>query len=106
MKISDFKNEDALDLLVEILDPIGVLFADKDFTDSITKGDKLKAVKVAITNHKEEILMILACLEGKKREEYQANIIEMTKQILEVFNDKELVDFFISQGLMKAEDVS
>lgn len=106
MKISDFKNEEALDLLVEILDPIGEIFSDKDFTDAITKGDKMKAVKLAINNHKEEILTILACLEGKKREEYQANILEMTKQILDVLNDKELVDFFISQGLMKAEDAS
>lgn len=106
MKISDFENEKALDLLVDILDPIGELFEDKKFTDSITQGNKMQAVKIAIKDHKESILIILSKLNGQTREEYKANIIDMTKQVLEVFNDEVLVDFFISQGLMRADDVS
>lgn len=106
MKITEFKNEEALDLLVDILEPTSELFDDKAFTKAITTSNKMEAVKIAVKDHKESILTILAKLNKQSRDEYQANLLEMTNQILEIFNDKELVDFFISQGLMKADDAS
>ena len=104
MKITDFKNEDALELIMDLIDPVGALFADQDFVDAIKKDKKLEAVKIAIKNHKSDIICVLARLNNMTVDEYEGNIITMTVQLLEILNDKELSDFFISQGLMEAED--
>lgn len=104
MKITDFKNEDALELIMDLIDPIGTLFADQEFVNAIKKDKRLDAVKIAIKNHKSDIIKVLARLNNKPVEEYEGNIITMTVQLLEILNDKELSDFFTSQGLMEAED--
>lgn len=106
MKITEFENEEALDLVVDIIEPVGRLFEDKMFVSAIQSGNRMKAVKIALREHQKDILFVLARMEGKKPEEYKGNIITMTKQILDILSDKELSDFFISQGLMEADDAS
>lgn len=104
MKITDFKNEGALELIMDLIDPIGRLFADQQFVDAVRKDKRLDAVKIAIKNHKSDIICVLARLNNKTVEEYEGNIISITTQLLEILNDEELSDFFISQGLMEEED--
>lgn len=104
MKISDFKNEEALDLLVEIIDPVSKMMTDQAFIAKLKGAKKMEAVKIILKDHKSEIIEILAKLNGQKVEEYQGTIITMTVQILEILNDEDLVDFFISQGLIEASE--
>ena len=104
MKISDFKNEEALDLLVDIIDPVSKMMTDQAFIAKLKGANKMEAVKIILKDHKSEIIEILAKLNGQKVEEYQGTIITMTVQILEILNDKDLVDFFISQGMIEAEE--
>lgn len=99
MKISQFENEEALDLLVAILEPTTKIFSDekvrKMFKNSKTK--KIEIVKDIVKLHKKEIIEILAALDGKEVGEYKGNVVTMTTQILELFNDPVLNDFFSSQ---------
>lgn len=105
-KISDYKNEEALELVVDLIEPVGRLFADQEFVKAVQAGKRLQAVKLAISNHKKDIILVLARLNDQTVEEYKGNIVTMTAQLIEIMNDEELSDFFISQDLMRGEDAS
>lgn len=101
MKISDFKNEDALDLLADIIDPTSRILTDIEVQNAI-KGNctRMHLVKLIIKKHKSDILEILARLDGKDPKDYSCDLISLTKSILDLLNDEVIVDFFKSQGQM------
>lgn len=100
MKITEYRNEDALDLLADIIGPASAIINDNVFRSKMQTEPKLTLVMYILKNHKRSIIEILARLEGKTVKEYDANVIQMTKSLLEIMNDKELIDFFRSQGQM------
>lgn len=104
-KLSEYKNEEALDLLAEIIEPVAEIFADKEFVNNIQKN-RMSAIKYLIKNHKKNILSILASMEGVPVEEYQCTIFSLPIALVNMFNDEELLDFFKSQGLKINEESS
>jgi hypothetical protein len=107
MKLSEYKNEDALDLLADILDPLSEILMDSEF-QKLTKesGTKMKVVQFLLKNHKKHIIEIMARLDNVPVEEYEMNVLTFPKKILEIMNDKELVDFFRVQGQMMEDGIS
>ena len=97
MKLSDYKNEDALDLLADIIDPVSEIKTDKELHQAIKGQNKLGVVKLIIKSHKAEILEILATLDGVPVDQYECNVFTLPVRILELVNDKELASFFTSQ---------
>lgn len=98
MKISDYKNEEALDLLCDILEPTSKIFGDPKLLAIMnSKATKIEAVRFAIKNHKAEVIQILARLENIPVKEYSCNLITITMSLLDILNDEELADFFTSQ---------
>lgn len=106
MKLSEYKNEDALDLLADILDPISDIFMDVEFREQIKNANKMQIVQYLLKNHKKPILQIMARLDNIPVEEYEMNLLSLPKKLLEIVNDKELIDFFRSQGQMMANETS
>ena len=104
-KLSEYKNEEALDLLADILDPVANIFADKEFVKNL-QASRMSAIKYVIKNHKESILSILARLEGVPVEEYQCTIFTLPVILVNMINDPDLMDFFKSQGLKIEEESS
>ena len=97
-KISDFKNEEALDLLVRIIDPAVALMSDKEAVQKLyQKGQQLEGVKDLIKNHKKEVIELLAAIEDVPADEYEFNALMVPIRLLEILNDKELVAFFTAQ---------
>lgn len=102
MKLSDFKGEDALDVLADIIEPATEIVNDEEIKDAFSdegKGKKLAAVvKIALKKHKHAVLEILAACEQKPYDEYVQTVTVFTLPLkaLEIFNDKELVAFFQS----------
>ena len=106
-QLSDFKNEEALDLLVDLIDPAADIFSDKKIVDIIRgEGSKIEAVKVAIKEHKAAVMQIMAALDGVPVEEYSCNVFTLPIKLLEILNDKELISFFTSQVQMMEETSS
>lgn len=97
-KISEYKDEEALDLLADLLEPCIELFSDKALWNAIKSESRIKAVSIAIKNHKQSVVQIMAILHGVPVEEFHYNVITLPKMVLEVLNDKDLLDFFKSQG--------
>jgi len=107
MKLSEYKNEDALELLADLLEPTARIFADGEISRLYSSGaTKIKLIQTALKKHSKEIIEILATLENVKPKEYNANIVEMTKTLLELLNDEGLKDFFTSQAQTEVETFS
>lgn len=101
MRLSDFKGEEALDVLAEIIEPLTTIIADEEI-QALTKQKgvpRIKYVKPAIKNHKQEVIFILAMLQKQTVEEYEANLslITLPMQALEFINDPEIQKLFFSQ---------
>lgn len=107
MKLSEYRGDDALEVLAELLEPAVEILADSDIAaawrdknPNKTRGQKqLKAVSIALKKHKEAVIAILAALDHETPDEYRKkiNVVTLPKKLLEVLNDKDLRTFFISQ---------
>lgn len=93
-KISAYENEDALDLLADIIEPAAEIFADKDVAAHMRDGKKMTAIKTAIKSHKKAVIEILARFEGVPVEDYKCNILSLPTTLLEILNDEALLGFF------------
>ena len=98
MRISEFKNGDAIDLLVDLIDPASKIINDSKVQEAIkAKHSKLHIAKLVLKEHKAEIIEILAMLDGKTVEEYSCTPVTIIKDLLELLSDEELVSFFSLQ---------
>lgn len=106
MKLSDYKNEEALDLLVDLIEPTARIFADRELREASQRGvNKITAIKIAIKNNKASVIEILARLNNVPVSEYECNIATILKDMMDILNDEELTGFFTSQQ-PKGEKIS
>lgn len=106
MKLSDYKGEQALDMLADMIEPATAIMADKEIAAlAKRKVPAVKIIKHAIKNHKREVIEILAILEGETPEKYEKKVTLFTlpAKLLEIFNDPDLMNLFTSQGQSKDE---
>lgn len=99
-KLTEYQNEEALDLLAELLEPASNIFGDKAVSNAWANGNKAKAISIAIKNHKKDVMAIMATLEGIPAKDYKCNVLTLPTDILILMNDPELVAFFNSQVQM------
>lgn len=100
-KLSEFKDDEAMDVLAEILEPAYNLIKDNDFKVAM-RGDKekgilpnrLDAVKVAVTKHRKDVVKMMAVLNETPVEEFHYTLLTLPTMMLEMLNDKELIHFF------------
>lgn len=94
MKISDFKNEDAIELVADLIEPIGDLISIKEVQEAIQAGkSKLTIAQIMLKAGKKEVLTILATMNGTPVEEYTCNPISIFKDLMILLNDPELAEF-------------
>ena len=98
MKLSDLKDEAALDALADLIEPSSEIMTDKEVVALFKSGQRTKAISKAIKNHKKAVITILAISEGENPEEYQPSVLSLPAKLLEIFNDKEMLDLFRLQG--------
>lgn len=104
MKLSEYRGEQALDILANILEPAVEIMSDKEVSDALRgksgKPSKARAIAVAIKKHKSAVISILAATECADPEEYvkTLNVITLPKKALELLNDKDLLDLFRAQS--------
>lgn len=111
MKLSEFKNEEALELVADILDPASRILADKRFKTAYSaKGETIikatRAAKVALKHHSKDVLEILARLNKCDPSEFEVNAIQIPAMLVDVLSDDALVDLFMSAEQMEDETPS
>lgn len=108
MKLSEYKGEQALDMLADLMEPAATIMADKEITRLAKAGmPKIKIVKAIIKGHKAEVIEILAILDGADPKEYaeKVNLFTLPAKLLEILNDPDLMSLFTLQG-QKPETLS
>lgn len=105
MKFSDFRNGDAIDLLADLLDPIANIASDMEFRKLVMakNRDRARIAQYLLRNHKNDVMEVLARMNGQTVAEYDANAVQMLTQVMAILNDAEFAQFFQSQGLMNAD---
>ena len=112
MRMSDVKGERTLDVIAELIDPItniaedeaaGELFRRRKLPEGMTAKkfmlDRVrKSVPALLKNHKEDLITILASIEGVEREEYRGelNLVKLFKDCTELLTDDAFGALFIS----------
>lgn len=97
MKLSEIQGDRALDVLADLIEPVGEICSDTDIKAAFGK-DKLQAVKLMLKNHKSSVIAIMAALDGVPAEDYRINLFTVPVKLLEIVNDPEVVDLFTSAG--------
>ena len=95
-KISEYKDEEALDLLADLIEPAAEIAQDKGLADAMREGKRAKAVKLAIKNHKPEVMQILARIDGVPVEEFHCNVITLPIRLMDILNDDDFMAVFTS----------
>lgn len=106
MKLSDIQGEKAIDMLADLLEPAAEIMTDEKLKQHFREKEMLKAVKVALKEHKSAVIQIMAILDDVDPSEYEVNLFTLPKKLLEVFNDPLVVDLFQSQGQSEGQIVS
>lgn len=96
-RLSEYKDEQALDLLADLIEPASCIIADENVAEALKAGKRMAAVKTAIKGHKPEVMELLAVMEGVPVEEYHCNVLTVPMRLLEILNDEELMAVFTSQ---------
>ena len=110
MKLSEFKDEKALDLVADIIEPLSILSVDEDFVNAVKSGNKLKAIKIALKEHQKEIITILALLDGEDPSNYHFNLLQIPKKVMSIINelekDEDLKSLFLSSDVTETSFTS
>ena len=100
-KLSEFKDDEAMDVLAEIIDPMVNMMKNKKFVLAMRgnrqekiKPNRVEAIKIAITDNRSDVVKIMAVLNETPVEEFHYNLLTLPQMMVEMFNDKELMDFF------------
>lgn len=94
MKFNELKNEQAIEALADMLDPIMEIASDKDITAAARENNRLLVVKLLMKNHAKEVVQLMAMLEGVPVEEYECNMLTLPAKIVELFNAPEFEFLF------------
>ena len=97
MKLSEYQGEAALDILADLIEPVGEIMTGKEIGE-VFKKNRFKAIGMAIKNHKKAVMQIMATIDGVPVEEYKCNVFTLPVKILELLNDPDIVQLFTYQG--------
>lgn len=94
-KLSEIKGEEALDVLAEILVPITAIAND----ENVKKGFETNVamcVSIALKDHKEDVLDILAAIDGKPKDEMleEMDILTLPTVLIEILNEPAVQSLF------------
>ena len=108
MKLSERKGEEVLDIIADLIDPVcaiaqdaGDLFEQVELPDGMTQAELFlsrvrRHLPSVIHNHKDELVTILAIVDGVSEEEYRdgMTIPGLLRDAYDLLTDKDLLPFF------------
>lgn len=112
MRLSDIKGERTLEVIADIIDPIANIAEDEE-ASALFKREKLpegmtakkfllqrarKSAPALLKGHKEDIISILAAIEGTTPDEYAGalNLVKLIKDTVDLLTDEAFGVLFIS----------
>ena len=99
MRLSDYENEEALDLIADLIEPAARIMQDKKVEALVNK--KEPAIKIAgyiLKNHKQSAIEIVASMHRESPETYRFTALTLVNDLLDILNDPQIEELFSSQG--------
>lgn len=111
MKLSQFENEEALEVLEKIMNPIAAIVTDSKIKKLLQDNKpQIFIAKEIVKNYKKEVIEILSALNGKTPDTYKFTLISLLKEISELMDElkdeSELRTVFQLQSQMTEEESS
>lgn len=99
MKLSDYKNEKAMEKLADLLDPVARIANGKAVKSLRGSGaSRIEIVQKLLRENPKEIIEILAILDDCPLDKYEVNIATLPVKLIELLNDPDVVSLFTLQG--------
>lgn len=95
MKLTEMKNEQALDALCLLIDPLEEICT-ADFWQIMKSGKMGRVVKHLLTNHKAALIKILAVMDCADPDTYTVNAFQVIGKTLALLNDPSMIELFTS----------
>lgn len=105
MKLDEIKNEQAIELLADMFDPIMEIASDDKIVSAARSDNKVLMIKHMLKDHARSVFELMALSEGVSADEYECNMLTLPIKLLELFNRPEFSFLFQSQG-QKVEETS
>ena len=108
MKLSQIKGERAYDVLTEVIEPIGNIMTNeksKELLVSMKDKNPLKILPKIMKSHKEDLIKVLAALDGISVTEYKEKLTlaKLTSDFVDLITDEESQKLFINAEPEKEE---
>lgn len=101
--MNELKNEQAIEALADMLDPIVEIATDKEIITVARSDNKVQMIKLILKNHARSILEIMALMEGVPVDEYECDLLTLPVKLIELFNRPEFSVLFLSQGQIEEQ---
>lgn len=92
-KLSEIKGEEALDVIAEILVPITAIANDDEVKEGF-ETNVAKCISIMLKKYKAEVMHILAVVDGKKVEDLDFDILELTGSLVDLLNEPAVQSLF------------
>lgn len=103
MRLSDYKDDAAIELVAELMIPATEIMADESIANAFRSGQpKLMVAKTLLKSKAAAVRQVFAILNGV--EEYHCTPISLMKDLLDLLNDPELMELFTSAQTESEEE--
>lgn len=97
MKLSEIKGKDAIITLANLMEPISKIASDEELQKEIQAKKPVPVIaKKLLEKWPDEVIEILALLDGADPKNYEVNLLTLPMKLLEVLNDPEINTLFFS----------
>ena len=103
MKFNELKNEQAIEALADMFDPIVEIASDDAIKSAARDDNKILVVKLMLKNHARSIFELMAASDGVPVDEYECNMLTLPAKLLELLNRPEFSFLFPSQSQKTGE---
>ena len=103
MKLSEIKNEQAIEVLADMFDPIIEIASDEKSVSAARGNNKGLMVKHILKDHARAVFELMALSDGVPVDEYECDFLTLPVKLLDLFNRPELGFLFQSQGQKTGE---
>lgn len=107
-KFNELKDDEAIEILGDIIEPAYTIMTDDEVKAAFRTNEKtlIKLAKIICKKYTKEVFEILAVMDGQKVEEYHCSFFTLPFRVLEILNNKDLLDFFSSAAGVEVDQPS
>ena len=99
MNLSQYENEDAIDLLADMLEPITWIVSDPKFKKQWESGEPIvKAIVYALREHKQDVINLVAAMHREDPKEYKFTLASLMADLMDLVKNPTFQMVFPVQG--------